>query len=98
MFDSMDASEACGDMFSYGVNDDHLNIIHEANKEIVINVKTPQGLSEEYTLTSRIMQGDTWSSAMASAQVLLWQGDAGRRAHLHVQIQGGGTNPHPRAS
>ena len=69
MFDSMDASEACGDMFSYGVNDDHLNIIHEANKEIVINVKTPQGLSEEYTLTSRIMQGDTWSSAMASAQV-----------------------------
>ena len=41
MFDSMDASEACGDMYSYGINDDHLKLIHEANKKIVINVKTP---------------------------------------------------------
>ena len=24
MFDSMDASEACGDMYNYGVNDEHL--------------------------------------------------------------------------
>ena len=69
MFDSMDASEACGDIYNYGVNDDHLKIVHEANKEIVINVKTPQGLSQDYTLTNRIMQGDTWASALASAQV-----------------------------
>ena len=69
MFDSMDASEACGDMYNYGVNDDHLKIVHEANKKIVINVKTPQGISQEYTLTNRIMQGDTWASAMASTQV-----------------------------
>ena len=59
MFDSMEASEACGDMYSYGVNDDHLKLIHEANKKIVINVTTPQGISKEYTLTNRIMQGDT---------------------------------------
>ena len=63
-------AQACGDMFNYGVNNDHLNIIHEANRDIVINVKTPQGLSKEYPLTSIIMQGDTWSSAMASAQAI----------------------------
>ena len=39
MFDGMDSSEACGDIFNYGVNDDHLNLIHEANKSTVINVK-----------------------------------------------------------
>ena len=69
MFDGMDASEACGDMFEYGVNDDHLKLIHEANSEVVINVRTPQGLSKEYTLINKVMQGDTWASAVASAQV-----------------------------
>ena len=61
MFDGMESSEACGDMFDYGVKDDHLKLIHEANKNVVISVKTPQGQSEEYTLTDRVMQGDTWS-------------------------------------
>ena len=69
MFDSMDNGEACGDIFSYGINDDHLQLIHEANKKVVINVKTPHGTSTDYALTQRVMQGDTWSSAMASAQV-----------------------------
>ena len=45
MFDGMDSEEACGDIFSYGVKDDHLTMIHEANKEIVLCVKTPQGIS-----------------------------------------------------
>ena len=31
MFDGMDDSEACGDIFDYGINDDHLTLIHEAN-------------------------------------------------------------------
>jgi hypothetical protein len=69
MFDGMDNSEACGDLFNYGVKDEHLKLIHEANREVVINVKTPQGLSKDYTLMNRIMQGDTWASALASAQV-----------------------------
>ena len=34
-----------------------------------MNVKTPHGTSQSYTLTDRIMQGDTWAPAMASAQV-----------------------------
>ena len=51
MFDSMDNGEACGDIFSYGINDDHLQLIHEANKKVVINVKTPHGTSTDYALT-----------------------------------------------
>ena len=69
MFDGMDSGEACGDIFNYGVNDDHLKLLYEANKSVVINVKTPQGQSDDYTLTNRVMQGDTWASALASAQV-----------------------------
>ena len=41
MFDGIDSEEACGDIFSSGVKDDHLSLIHEANKNIVISVKTP---------------------------------------------------------
>ena len=39
MFDGMDSSEACGDLFDYGVHDDHLNLIHEANKTVVKHPK-----------------------------------------------------------
>ena len=31
--------------------------------------KHPHGTSQTYQLTDRIMQGDTWAPAMASAQV-----------------------------
>ena len=69
MFDSMDIKEACGDIFNYGVNDDHLTMLHEANKNISMNVNTEYGLSNEYILTDRTMQGDTWSSILASGQI-----------------------------
>ena len=69
MFHGMDAKEACGDLFEYGVKDDNLSLIYEANKKVVMNVKAPQGTSQSYTLTDRIMQGNTWAPAMASAQV-----------------------------
>ena len=74
MFEGMESEEACGDIFSYGVKDDHLSLIHEANKNIVISVKTPQGESPTYNtihqyITNKTMQGDTWAPALASAQV-----------------------------
>ena len=69
MFDGMDSTEASGDIFNYGVDDDYLTIVHEANKEVVITVKTPQGTSEPHTITNKNMQGDTWAPVMASAQV-----------------------------
>ena len=69
MFDGMDSSEACGDIFDYGVNDNHLNLLHEASKSVVINVKTPYGVTSDYIITNKVMQGDTWATAMASSQV-----------------------------
>ena len=65
----MDSEEAFGDILNYGVMDDHLTMIHEANKDIVIRVKTPHGISQPYELTNKTMQGDTWAPALASAQV-----------------------------
>ena len=65
----MENSEACGDIFNHGVNDNHLRLIHEANKTVVINVKIPHEVSGDFTLTHRIMQGDTWTPTMASVQV-----------------------------
>ena len=55
MFDGMDSLEAAGDIFDYGVNDDHLTLIQEANKKVVISVKTPQGTSQPYTITNKTM-------------------------------------------
>ena len=46
MFDGMDTIEACGDLFDYGVDNDHLDLIREADKEVIINVKTLQGHSK----------------------------------------------------
>ena len=80
MFDGMDSSKACGDMYIYGVNDDHLNLLHEANKSIVINVRTPYGVTDDYTITNKVMQGDTWASAMASSQA-----DSFGKEMLYVQ-------------
>ena len=69
MFDGMDSQEALGDIFNYGVNDNYLTIIQEANKEVVISVKTSQGTTKPYTITNKTMQGDTWAPVMVSAQV-----------------------------
>ena len=69
MFDGMNSRESCGGIFEYGVDDNNLTLIHEANKEVAILVKTPTGVSNEYKLTCRTMQGDTWAPGQASAQV-----------------------------
>ena len=65
----MDSEEACGDIYDYGIDDDHITLINEANKDVVISLKTNFGVSNQYKLTNRIMQRDTWACAKASAQV-----------------------------
>ena len=62
----MDAQQACGDIFEYGVNDDHQYLIYNSRKEVVINVKTPYKLSKDYELLKRTKQGDTWALGMCS--------------------------------
>ena len=50
MFDCMCLQESLLDLFDSGVNDDHLTLIHEANKDRRIKVKTPNGFYVEQTL------------------------------------------------
>ena len=69
MFDGMDLKEAISNLFDSGVKDDHLPLIYEANKNIKIQVKTPNGLTVEQTLKENVLQGDTLSSIIASNQV-----------------------------
>ena len=51
------------DKYEYGMNEDPLTLFTKANKKVVIGVKTSNGLSNEYKLTSQIMHGDTWACA-----------------------------------
>ena len=69
MFDGINLQEAMIDLFDSGVNDNNLTIIHEANTDIKIRVKTPNGLTVEHNLKENVLQGDTLSSIIASNQV-----------------------------
>ena len=70
MFDSIDLQEALSDIYENGVDDDDtLHLLHEANKEIHMSVKTPHGLTDRQVLRNIVLQGDTWGSILASVQV-----------------------------
>ena len=69
MFEGMSLQESVMNLFDSRVDDDHLTLIHEANKDIIIKVKTPNALTVEQTLKENVLQGDTMSSITASNQV-----------------------------
>ena len=69
MFDAINLEEVINDAFDVGLNDDNLSLIYNANKEIRMAVNTPSGLTERQTLRNVVLQGDTWSSMLASIQV-----------------------------
>ena len=69
MFDSIDLQQALSDIYDVGVDDDSLALIHDANKEIHMSVKTPNGLTDRQILKDIVLQGDTWGSILASVQV-----------------------------
>ena len=69
MFDSINLKEAISDLYNTGVNDDNLALIHQANDQIHMAVKTSYGLSERQTIHNSVLQGDTWGSLLASIQV-----------------------------
>ena len=69
MFDSIDLEQALSDLFDVGVDDDTLVLLHEANREIQMAVKTPSGLTERQTIRNCVLQGETWGSILASVQV-----------------------------
>ena len=57
------------DIFDAGVDDETLSLLHEANKEIFMSVKTTNGLTDRQVLKNIVLQGDTWGSILASVQV-----------------------------
>ena len=69
MFDSINLNEALSDIFNVGVNDDTLTLLHKANAEVHMSVKTPTGLTERQTIKDIVLQGDTFGSILASVQV-----------------------------
>ena len=69
MFDSMNLKQAISDIFKMGLKDDNLSLIYEANKEIFMAVNTQNGLTDRETIEDCVLQGDTWSSLLASVQV-----------------------------
>ena len=69
MFDSIDLNQAISDIYDAGLNDDTLVLLHEANKDIQMSVKTNNGLTERQSLKDIVLQGDTWGSLLASVQV-----------------------------
>ena len=69
MFDSVDLSKAISDVYEVGMKDDNLKILYEANKEIFMAVNTPYGETDRETIRNSVLQGETWSSLLASVQV-----------------------------
>jgi hypothetical protein len=69
MFDSIDLEEALNDIYNVGVDDDTLTLIHQANAEVHMAVKTPSGLTDRQIIRNTVLQGDTWGSLLASVQV-----------------------------
>ena len=69
MFDSIDLQQALADLYDVGVKDDTLALLHEANKNIRMAVKTPSGLTERQVIQNCLLQGDKWGSILASNQV-----------------------------
>ena len=69
MFDSIDLEMALSDLFDVGVDDDTLALLHKANKDVHMAVKTPSGLTHRQTIKNSVLQGDTFGSILASVQV-----------------------------
>ena len=68
MFDEINLKESINDLYDAGVQDNTLQMIYEANRNIHFRVRTPAGLTEEGTLGEVVLQGDTWASPAASVQ------------------------------
>ena len=68
MFDGMNLRESINDLYDVGVNDNTLQLVYDANKNIKFRVKTPAGLTGEGVLQEVVLQGDTWASVAASVQ------------------------------
>ena len=68
MFDAIYLPEAICDMFDVGVRDDMLGLLYQSNKQVFTAVNTAYGITDRQTITSSVLQGDTWGTSFASVQ------------------------------
>ena len=57
------------DLFEAGVQDDQLAVLFEANKEINLAIKTPNGLTDRVRVKEIILQGDVFGPMQCSVTV-----------------------------
>ena len=69
MFDSECLFQCMNDLYETGVDDDFFSLLYEANRENLVAVKTPHGISERTTINKNVMQGDVLAPLISSLQV-----------------------------
>ena len=68
-FDSMDLKLTMNDLYDSGVTNNEFNLMIEADKEIHVAIKTPNGLTERKTITNKILQGDVIAPLKCAVQM-----------------------------
>ena len=69
MFDSEESSIALNALYETGIQDDILALLHVANHENNIAVKTNSGITDRKTIHDKIMQGDVLGPLVSSNMV-----------------------------
>ena len=56
-------------IYETGLDDDNMSLVYNANREIFMAINSPGGLTDRESVTDIVLQGETWSSLLASVQV-----------------------------
>ena len=68
-FDALWLEECLNDMYSGGLRDNKLNIVHSVNSSVDIVVKTPVGKSSQETIQNVVIQGDVLAPMLCSKTI-----------------------------
>ena len=68
-FDGLWLEECLNDMYTGGLQDDKLNLLHEANSLVNIAVRTPVGKTSSGDINNVVIQGDVFGPMLCSKQV-----------------------------
>ena len=69
MFDSKCLFQCLNDLYEAGLDDDIFPLLYEANRENLVAVNTPHGLSKRELIKEIVMQGDVLAPLISSLQV-----------------------------
>ena len=68
-FDGLWLEECLNDIYSGGLKDDKLNLLHNANSLVNIVVKTPVGKTDQTSIKDVVIQGDVFAPLLCSKQI-----------------------------